>query len=198
MGVFMKDDRKEQGKCFIRDGMEDLRDVVHGNRSPFRDFRAEHEEGTRCEGALSRRPMWPSYRSPCLVHLSETSTFHLYQKEGPVECTVLSEGGRSGQRGQVLLARQIIAECVPGRRAFLDRVDHEFRRIISLHGEECWHALEALLIALDKILNAGVRAFGEKPVDEDGTVNGLIRCSGKIRGVPTVAPKKRDLHVVKV
>ena len=44
--------------------------------------------------------MWPSYRSPCLVHLGETSTFHLYQKEGPVECTVLSEGGRSGQRGQ--------------------------------------------------------------------------------------------------
>ena len=51
MGVFMKDDRKEQGKCFIRDGMEDLRDVVHGiDRLRFRDFRAEHEERIRPGG----------------------------------------------------------------------------------------------------------------------------------------------------
>ena len=33
MGVFMKDDREEQRKGLIRDGMEDLRDIVHGNRS---------------------------------------------------------------------------------------------------------------------------------------------------------------------
>jgi hypothetical protein len=43
----MEDDCEEQGKRFIRDGVEDLCCIVHGARSPvrFRDAGPEKDEG---------------------------------------------------------------------------------------------------------------------------------------------------------
>ena len=79
-----------------------------------------------------------------------------------------------------------------------NRVEHQFRGIVTLDRKECRVGLETFFIPGHKILHRRHGAVHKEAVDEHGSIDRRIVCAGEILRIPSICAEEGHFHVVEI